>query len=351
VKWLDANAASTGFYRVSYSREALERLGRHLSALQPAERIGLLADQWALVRSGRASVGDFLDLILRFEAETDDAVLDELVGKLGYVEARLVDGEEQERFRRLVERLFGPRLRAMGWDPVAGESDHDRLRRGALLRAVAGVARSAPVLAEAAPRVDRVLNGQRTALDPNLVDTAVGVTARQGNAELFDRLRELFPREADPAVKRRYLLSLTAFEDPALVARAQALLFEGGVPLQDCSSYVHGLLANRAGRETAWGLLRERWADVLGATGGAPMLLRRVVEAREPPRVAPPRRGTFSPPIQSRRPRPGGDGCRRPSGRRAPAPRSTPSPGPGPPPARRPRPWPSTLAGGSSIPE
>jgi len=279
VQWLDANAGSTGFYRVSYSTGALERLGRHLSALQPAERIGLLADQWALVRSGRAKVGDFLDLVLRFEAETDDAVLDELVGKLGYVEARLVDGEDQERFRRLVERLFAPRLRAMGWDPVAGETDHDRLRRGALLRAVAGVARSSPVLAEAAPRVDRVLNGQRTALDPNLVDTAVGVTARQGDAELFERLRELFPRETDPAAKRRYLLALTAFEDPALVARAQALLFDGGVPLQDFSSYVHGLLANRSGREAAWGLLRERWADVLGTTGGAPMLLRRVVEA------------------------------------------------------------------------
>ena len=279
VRWVDANAGSTGFYRVAYSTEALERLGRNLSALQPAERIGVLADQWALVRAGRARIADFLDLVLRFEGETDDAVLDELVGKLGYVEARLVDGEDQERFRQLVERLFGPRLRAMGWDPVAGESDHDRLRRGALLRAVAGVARSQPVLAEAAPRVDRVLNGQRTALDPNLVDTAVGVTARQGDGELFDRLRDLFPREADPATKRRYLLALTAFEDPGLVARAQALLFDGGVPLQDFSSYVHGLLANRAGREGAWALLRQRWADVLGATGGAPMLLRRVVEA------------------------------------------------------------------------
>ena len=76
--------------------------------------------------------------------------------------------------------------RRMGWDPVAGETDQERLRRAALLRAVAGVARARSVLAETAPRVDRVLNGQRTALDPNLVDTAVAVTARDGDAELFD---------------------------------------------------------------------------------------------------------------------------------------------------------------------
>jgi puromycin-sensitive aminopeptidase len=279
VRWLDANAGSTGFYRVAYSADLLARLGKSLSALLPAERIGLVADQWALVRAGRARISDFLDLVLAFGDESDHAVLDELVGRLGYVEARLVDGEDQERFRKLIERLFLPRLQAMGWDPVAGESDQDRLRRAALLRAVAGVARSRPVLAETAPRVDRVLNGQRTALDPNLVDTAVAVSARDGDGDLFDRLRAAFPKEADPAVKRRYLLALTAFETPGLAERAQGLLLDPVVPLQDFASFVHGLLANRAAREGGWTLVRDRWSEVTEKVAQAPMLLRRVVEA------------------------------------------------------------------------
>ncbi|HEY1418987.1 MAG TPA: M1 family metallopeptidase, partial [Myxococcaceae bacterium] len=103
VRWLNANAGSTGFYRVAYSADLLARLGKSLSALLPAERIGLLADQWALVRAGRARISDFLDLVLAFGDESDHAVLDELVGRLGYVEARLVDGEDQERFRKLIE--------------------------------------------------------------------------------------------------------------------------------------------------------------------------------------------------------------------------------------------------------
>ncbi len=231
------------------------------------------------MRAGRASISDFLDLVLAFGEESDHAVLDELVGRLAYVEARLVDGEELERFRRLVERLFLPRFRSMGWDPVAGETDQDRLRRAALLRAVAGVARARSVLAEAAPRVDRVLNGQRTALDPNLLDTAVAVTAREGDNELFDRLRAAFPREPDPAVKRRYLISLTAFERPGPVERGQGMIFDPVVPLQDFHSVIHGLLANRAAREGSWKLLRDRWSTVIEKTAQAPMLLRRVVEA------------------------------------------------------------------------
>ena len=213
-----ANADATGFYRVGVSTRAARRgFGNSLGAAAPAERIGLLADQWALVRAGQAPIADFLDLALAFGDETDHAVLDELVGRLGYVEApaggRRGPGAVPPAGGATAS---GRRLQDLGWEPVAGESDQVRLRRAALLRAVAAWRVHASALAETAPRVDRVLNGQRTALDPNLLDTAVAVTARDGDAELFDRLRAAFPREADPAVKRRYLLALTAFEGAEL---------------------------------------------------------------------------------------------------------------------------------------
>lgn len=279
VKWLCANAGSTGFYRVSYDAAGLLALRQNLSALAPAERIGLLADQWALVRAGRARIADFLDLALGFANERDDAVLDELVGKLGYVDARLVDGEGTPRFRKVVEGLFGPAFQAMGWDPRPDESDLDRLRRASLLRGVGSLARSPGVLAEAGKRVARMLGDGPQALDANLLDGAVGIAARAGDAHLFQQLKAAFPTEPDPATKRRYLMALTAFEDPRLASQARTLLLEGGVPMQDVSGYVHGLLANREARDDGWRLLQERWGDVMARTGGAPMLVRRVVEA------------------------------------------------------------------------
>jgi len=279
IAWVCANAGSTGFYRVAYDAAALAALRRHLDALAPAERIGLLADQWALVRANRARIADFLELAFAFQGETDDAVLDELVGKLGFVEARLVEGTDTARFRRRVEDLLGPALARMGWDPAPGEPDLARLRRASLLRGVGGVARSAGAVSEASARVRRLLEKQGDVLEANLLDAAVGIAARAGDARLFDLLRSAFPAEPDPATKRRYLMALTAFENPALSARARTLLLEGAVPMQDVAGYVHGLLANRAAREDAWRLIRERWADVLARTGGAPMLVRRVVEA------------------------------------------------------------------------
>jgi puromycin-sensitive aminopeptidase len=279
VKWLTANAGSTGFYRVAYDKPALERLAANVKALAPSERISLLADQWALVRAGQASVADLLDLAGRFGDEEDDSVLDELVGRLAYVEGRLVDGEEQARFRAWVERLLGPGLKKLGWQASPGESDRVKLRRAALVRAVGGLARGQEALAEARPRVARMLEGDREALEPNLLDAAVGMVARAGDSALFDAFLQRMPKEPDPATQRRYLMALTAFENPVLAERAQGLFFSDAVKTQDVSSFVAGLLSNRTGREAWWNVMRTRWKDVVARTGGAPMLLRRIVEA------------------------------------------------------------------------
>mgnify|MGYP000533245863 CR=1 FL=1 len=48
--------------RVAYDAVALAALRNHLFALTPAERIGFLSDEWALVRRGQAEIGSFLEL-------------------------------------------------------------------------------------------------------------------------------------------------------------------------------------------------------------------------------------------------------------------------------------------------
>jgi puromycin-sensitive aminopeptidase len=279
VQWLCANAGSRGFYRVAYEATALEKLASNLPSLEPSERISLLADQWALVRSGQVPMASFLELAGRFGDEEDDTVLDELVGRLAYVESRLVEGAEQERFRRWVEGLLGAGLKQLGWDSKPGESDRVKLRRAALVRAVGSVARSPQALAEARPRVARMLEGDTKALEPNLLDSAVGMVARSGDTALFEKILAKAPGEPDPATQRRYLIALTSFEDTVLVDRAQGLLFTDTVKTQDVTLYLSGLLGNRAGRERWWSEMQRRWKDVVARTGGAPMLLRRVVEA------------------------------------------------------------------------
>jgi puromycin-sensitive aminopeptidase len=276
---LVANAAATGFYRVAYDAASLAALAANLPRLETVERIALLSDEWALVRAGLREVGTFLELCAGFRGEDDHAVLDELVARLAVVEHRLVSDEDRPAVQRFVAELLAPVLAATGWDAAAGEPDPVRLRRAAAVRGLAVVAREPRAIAEARARLDRWLAGERAALEPNLHDAAVAVTARAGDARRFEAFRALFRGETDPAFRRRWLLALAAFEDPALAARGIDLAFGEEVPLQDTSSFAAALLGNRTAREPFWGRLRSEWERVHGRLRAAPMLLRRVVEA------------------------------------------------------------------------
>jgi puromycin-sensitive aminopeptidase len=274
-----ANAGATGFYRVASDVAGLAALVRALPRLATSERITLLSDEWSLVRAGGRDVAAFLDLCAGFTGEEDHAVLDELVGRLSFVDHRLVAEADRPALARFVQGLLAPQLAATGWDAAAAEPDVQRLRRAAAVRALGLVARDPAVVAEARARLDRWIGGDRAALEANLHDAAVSLVARGGDAARFEVFRSLFKAETDPTFRRRWLLALASFEDPALAARGIELAFGDAIPLQDTASFVATLLANRTAREPFWARLRADW-DVLHARlRAAPMLLRRVVEA------------------------------------------------------------------------
>jgi puromycin-sensitive aminopeptidase len=279
VAWAFGNAGSAGFYRVDHGAAGAAELAGHMGELRPAERIALLADEWALVRRGDRPVASFLDLCAACGGEEDHAVLDELAARLSAVESRLLEAGTRDAFRAFVRGLLGPAWGATGWEPGPAEEDGPRLRRAALLRAVGLTGRDAGAAGEARARLDRVLGGDAAALEPNLHEAAVALAARHGDAARFDLLWDRFRREADPAYKRRYLVSLGLFEDPALARRACDMAVSDAVPLQDIASFWSALLSNPAARDLAWERLRERWDDVAGRLSGASILVRRVVES------------------------------------------------------------------------
>jgi len=273
------NAGATGFYRAAPDAAMLAGLPSWLPELAPAERISLLSDAWALVRAGERDAASYLDLVTAFGGEEDHAVLDEIVARLGAIEHRLLEDRDRPAFAALVATLFGPILAKLGWDAAPDEPDAIRLRRAAAIRALGGVARGQGIAHEAAARVERLAAGDRSALEPNLLDAAVALAARDGDRARFERFRTLFAAETEPAMRRRWLMGLGAFEAPALAAEGIELAMGGEVPLQDTSGFAAALLANRAARGPFWARLRRDWDGYRGRLANAPMLLRRVVEA------------------------------------------------------------------------
>ena len=277
IEWVMANSGARGFYRVSYDAPLLRALISSLPGLAPEERMSLVSDQWALVRAGGAGLDGFLELLAGLKNEADHVVLDEVVGRLGFLEHRAIDEADRPAWQDWVKGIFAGAGKELGWAPREGEGDERKLQRAAVQRALALVARDPAAVKEAAERFRAHLARQPQAVDPNLLDTVVAAAARKADAIGFEELKRLAAAEIDPAARRRYLHALAMVERPELAERAVALALEDNVQMQDFASYLGTLLANRATREAAWSMMRDRWHDVR-AKGDSPMILRRLVE-------------------------------------------------------------------------
>ena len=277
--WVLGNVGARGFYRTAYDPELLRRLIGVLPELRPEERMGLVSDQWALVRAGaipKEALKGFLHLLAGLHEEEDHVVLDEVVGRLSYLEHRCVADADRTPFQTWIRSLFAGPGAELGWEPRAGEGDERRLRRAAVQRALALVARDPAAISAALEQYQRYL--AKHSVDPNLLDIVVAAAARTADARRFDELKSHAAAELDPAAKRRYLHALAMVEHHELVPRAVELALDDFVQMQDFASYLGTLLANRATREAAWHLMQSRW-DAVRKKGDSPMILRRMVEA------------------------------------------------------------------------
>ena len=71
------------------------------------------------------------------------------------------------------------------------------------------------MLEAARHRLDAYL-ADRGSLDPNLADPVVGLSARVGDDALYERYRAVVAAADTPQERRRFLLSLASFREPAL---------------------------------------------------------------------------------------------------------------------------------------
>ena len=278
AEWFFPNGDGAGFFRFALDDAALHRLvGVVQSALNPAERLTLVGNQWALVRACKADIGQFFTMLAGFRSEADRAVLSAISERLYWLSTHVVDDAARPAFERFIAAFLHPHFDALGWEPRRGESADDRLRRATAIGALGELAGDRAIVDEANARLARYLT-EPASLDANLASAVVGIAARRGDAALYQRYLDRKRAAADdPEEEQRFLFGLTAFEDPALVERSLAMTLTDEVRPQDRAHLYARLLGTRAARAAAWQFVRQRW-DALAARLD-PMLQQNIVRA------------------------------------------------------------------------
>jgi aminopeptidase N/puromycin-sensitive aminopeptidase len=259
--FLYANAGDKGYYRTAYSADEMKAIvAQAETALTVPERIGLLGDQWALMRGGEGTVGDFLDLVLAVKQDANASVMESSLGKVGPIESQIATTGDRARLNAVVRREFAPVYTSLGGADKHESQEHADLR-GALFEYL-GRAGDPAVLAEAEEVTHALFSGQKPD-DPMMADSAVMLAAATGNADMYERLVKVSRTATDPDVKEAALHAMARFDAPELVRRTLEYAVSDAVRSQDSWMLIAQLLERRQTQDEAWAFVQEHWAEVL----------------------------------------------------------------------------------------
>ena len=225
---LIVNSGQTGYYRTLYTPELLERLKGAYAQLQPADQIGLLADNWGLGLAGYETASAALDFIHAIPTDANSLLWSRAASILTDIYQRYEGDEEHRRLlARYTSTTLGPVLHKLGWSPIAGEKANDAVLRAGLITALGEVG-DAEVVDEA--------NRRHASNDPSVITgplrtTILEVVAAHVDGEGWERLRAQAQAEKNPLVRAELYNLLADANDVALAKRALdlALTDEPGV--------------------------------------------------------------------------------------------------------------------------
>lgn len=291
IAWCLANADEIGFYRQNLDDALLDSLLANLNKLTPSEQMGLLTDQWALVRNGTHKVDCFLRVAEALTKADNYNVVGRTVGYLHNIRD-LLEGAGDEaalsNFRAWIEQHYRGKLAALGYEPKQGESRDDSQSRAPVIAAMTLLAHNDEAEQQSKQWVDREA-ANPASVDPNLAGTFIAATADVGDAARFNRYVDIYVQRknagASPQERDRYMNNLLLFREPALVERLLGLMSDQTIPLEMVSLILGTMMGQRYSQVQAWEWTKAHWPYILkqgtfgvpravSATGNLPISMR-----------------------------------------------------------------------------
>jgi alanyl aminopeptidase len=230
--WVMANDEESGYYRVLYSSDLLEKLlADHGSHLDLAEKVGVLGDIGALVRSGDLPAVRAVTLVEPFTGDSDYRIVGQTVGIAASAFSSAPDGL-RPAIGRFYEKVYGERARELGWIAKPDESDDLQSLRGQLVSVVATVGKDEQLVKEAKTLALRWLDDHST-LKPRIAGLVLAVGVRDGDQALFDRIHAAALKTQDRRERAQLINAMASFENPEIIRQRMNLVLSGEFDMRE----------------------------------------------------------------------------------------------------------------------
>jgi len=234
--WVMPNAHGAGYYRFALAPKFQQALSGAFAQLDEREQRVYADSVTSAYDAGQLTSAQLLAALPQFTTAQVRQTVTAGTGAIGWMDEVLLNNDaDRAKFRSDVAKIYRPRLDQLGLSPKDGEADDDRLLRTSLVNFFAGTLKDATVRAEMSKQGRAVLGlGGDGALHADAVPRdlrgiALAVAVEDGGADAFDAAEKHFRASQDPSLRSQLLGAMGSTQDPQLVERARALVFEKGL--------------------------------------------------------------------------------------------------------------------------
>jgi aminopeptidase N/puromycin-sensitive aminopeptidase len=274
-----ANAGGRGYYRSAYAPSNYAALLAGVeTTLTPAERISLIGDEWAQLRSNKATVGDYLNLAAAVKSDSNAEVIGVALSGVESIYGHIASTpEEKAAISAWIRATFEPQFTRLG-DPSPTDSDNTRELRSLLFNFIGYYGNDHDVIVKARLIAQKYLLHPES-VDPTTGQTAISIAARYGDPALFAQLQSVYETSKNPELQEGALRLLAEFQTPALVQRSLDYAVSGKVRNQDAAIQFAIAMQIDENRNQVWKFIQNNWdkvqkqlttemgAELVGSTG------------------------------------------------------------------------------------
>ena len=263
--WILLNTDETGYYRTNYEGGLLEKLlvgsGKQLT---PTERIGVIDDAQALVRSGDFPAGEALKLAPRFANDPARQVVASTVGIVGGINDHLVPEELRPNYERFIAKIYAERARRLGWQSKPDEGDETRLLRPVLVNLVANRGEDKILIDQAKKLAEQWFENRRV-VSPDVTGLLLATAASHGNRALYDRFISTLKKTTEERERQWLLQAISSFRQPEMVEANFRLFLSGKVDSRESFGLLFGALNDPRTQTLPYKFVTENYDKIVAA--------------------------------------------------------------------------------------
>ncbi len=267
--WIFPNAADAGYFRFALDSNQVQALAKARGKLDTPERIGLVTNLWAEVRSGDLTPEIYFDALASFDSEKERHVVQRIVSGLYAASESIVDDTARPGFMRYVKARLGPRAAELGWLPTKGETEDRPLLRRSVTFALGEIAEDEATLREA-ERLAKKWLADPSSVPSDTAAIAIELASRRAGAGRIDELRAKMKGATSPRQRVIALQALGAMGDPALLQKVLDLTLTDEIRASDLEYVFDGAWSHRASRPVVFAWMKAHW-DPLRAKLAGPL--------------------------------------------------------------------------------